>query len=61
METIKFFLKWFLLMSGIVGAVGFGLSAVVLFLECQFGFAAGSAIATAFCIATAITSFECME
>ena len=61
MKVVKRFLKWFLLMCGIIGAVGFVFAALTALFSGQFIFAAGSAVATAFCIAMAITSFECMR
>lgn len=62
MDAIKFFLKWFLMMVGIIGAAGCGIATISMLL---FG---GSwiaiiicAICTAFGIALAITCFEFMD
>ena len=60
MDAIKYFLKWFLMMIGILAAVGCGLSAVVALITCNFVVAAICAMVAAAGVSLAITSFEFM-
>ena len=61
MSAIKYFLKWFLMMIGILAAAGCGLSSVAALISCNFIAAAICAIVAAAGVSLAITSFECMD
>ena len=61
MGAIKYYLKWFLMMIGILAAVGCSLSSVVALITCNFIVAAICAIVAAAGVALAITSFEYMN
>ena len=61
MSAIKYFLKWFLMIIGILAAAGCGLSSVVALIACNFIAAAICAIIAAAGVSLAITLFEYMD
>ena len=61
MSALKYFLKWFLMMVGILAAAGCGLSSVVALISGNFIAAAICAIIAAAGVSLAITSCEYMD